>query len=512
MANREGSAEPKTKKYLRLTQLLTEIANLQAAAGVLDWDQHTYMPKAGAQARGNQLAALRKVIHERLVSPEIGRLLEDLRDYEASLPYDSDEASTIRVARRQHEKAVRLPPDLVVRIARAESESLAAWLKAREARDYAIYRPALERTVDLARETAEALGYEDHPMDALLDREEPGMKVAALEALFARLRETLVPLARSIFERADAVDDSVLYQEFDWEQQLAASRDAVRAVGFDMDLRGRFDLTVHPFTESVSIDDTRITARVSSSFFNSCFFASLHEAGHGTYSQGFPPRFEQTILFGGASSGLHESQSRLWENVVGRSRAFWEFFYPRLRGYFPAQLEGVPVENFYRAVNKVKRSFIRVEADEVTYNLHVMVRHELEKAVFDGKLAVRDMAEAWKAKFEEYLGLTPPDDLVGVLQDVHWTSGFGAVFAGYTIGNVSAVQLYEKALEEYPDLPNQFARGEFSNLLGWMNRNVHAHGAKFTPQELLERVTGRPLDAEPYLRYIRTKFEDIYGL
>lgn len=499
------------EQYQRLVELLAEVAALQQAQAIVGWDQQTHMPPAGAEARSHQLAALSKVNHERFTNPEIGRLLEGLRDYEASLPYDSDEASTIRVTRREYDKATKLPPDLVVRLSHARSEGFKSWLKAREEKKFATFRPSLERMVALMREVADTIGYQDHPLDALLDQTEPGMKIAALETLFAELRETLVPLAKRIFERADRVDDRFLHQEFDQDKQFRLGREAAALI-LDLDTRGRMDLSVHPFTTGFSINDVRITTRVIPNFFNACFFASLHEAGHGTYMQGFPPHTERSIIQEGASSGIHESQSRLWENIVGRSRAFWEFFYPRVQAVFPEELGRVSREDFYRAVNKVEPSFIRVEADEVTYNLHIMIRFELEKAVIDGKLAVADMSEAWNAKFQEYLGITPPDELIGVLQDIHWTFGFGAVFPGYTIGNVSSVQLYTEALKEYPDLPAQFARGEFGNLLGWMNRNVHVHGAKFTPQELLERVTGRPLDAKPYLAYIREKFSDVYGL
>lgn len=512
--------KPNTKKetlknadYERLVALLAEVTNLRNVAGLLGWDQQVMMPKGGAEARGNHLAALSKVIHEKFTSPEIGKLLEDLKPYEESLPYDSDEASTIRVARREYEKATKLPPDLIIRLSRAASEGYHTWLKAREARDYGIFRPALERTYGLMVEVTDALGYEEHRLDALLDQSEPGMKASQAEVLFKELRGTLVPLTKAIQAKLGGEDPAaVLHRHYDRETQLAAGREAVKAIGFDLETRGRMDLSVHPFSTSFSPNDTRITTRLNENALGWSFFACLHEAGHGTYMQGIPVKFQESILGDGASSGLHESQSRLWENIVGRSRAFWEFFLPRLQKHFPSQLEGVSLDTVYRAVNKVEPSFIRVEADEVTYNLHIMIRFELEKAVFDGKLDLKDLDDAWNAKFEEYLGLTPPDDLVGVLQDIHWSGGFGAAFVAYTVGNVASAQLYERALKDHPDLPAEFARGEFSNLLGWMNRNVHAYAAKFKPQELLERVTGRPLDAGPYLAYIKRKFSEVYGL
>ncbi len=500
-------------RYARLVELLAEVVHLRMVASLLFWDQQTMMPKGGADTRGAQMADIRKLAHARLTSPEVGELLETLRGYESSLPYDSDEASTIRIARREYGKQTKLPSDLVVRRSRAATAGYKAWLASREAKDFKVFRPALETIVAVMREEADALGWDTHPLDPILGLEEPGLKIAEIEALFAKLRETLVPLVKAIAEKAGSVEDSFLHVPYDREKQVAAAREAVRAIGFDLDTRGRMDFSVHPYTIDIAApNDVRITTRVNETFPNQCFFASLHEAGHGTYAQGIPERLGESILGDGASGGIHESQSRLWENLVGRSRAFWQFFYPRFREYFPTQLGGVSEEAFYRAVNKVAPSFIRTEADEVTYNLHIMVRFELEKAVFDGKLAVADLAEAWNAKFKDYLGIAPPNDLLGVVQDIHWSSRFGASFVSYTIGNVSGVQFYERAKKDIPDLEKGFAKGEFRPLLKWMNDNVHAWGAKLEPQELLKKVTGSSLDPAPYLGYIKRKFGEIYGV
>jgi carboxypeptidase Taq len=397
-------------------------------------------------------------------------------------------------------------------LARARNRGYKKWLEAREARDYQVFRPALETTYELMLEVVDIIGYEDHPLDALVEEHEPGMTTAEVEALFDELRDELVPLAQAIFEREDAVEDSVLHQEFESEIQLAAARAAVEAIGFDLGRRGRLDTSVHPFSTSFSPDDVRITTRVDEDFLGQSFFAALHEAGHGTYMQGIPIQWERSILGSGASAGLHEAQSRLWENIVGRSQEFWEYFFPQLQKFFPTQLSDSTEQELYRAVNRVKPSFIRVEADEVTYNLHIMIRFELEKAVFDGELDLNDLASAWNEKYEEYLGICPPDDLVGVLQDIHWSGSFGASFQSYTIGNVASVQLYDRALSDNPDLPEQFRRGNFSPLLEWMNRNVHDKGAKFEPQELLERSTGACLTVRPYLDYLKTKFGELYKL
>ncbi len=511
-------------KYDRLVELLAEVVNLRQIGALAYWDQQVMMPKAGASARGSHLAAVQKVAHEKFTTPELGRLFEELRGYEASLPYDSDEASTIRVGRREYEKATRIPADLVARLARAQTTAYTAWLEARERKEYAPFLPALRVIYELSREVAEVIGYKEHPLDALVDQSEPGMTAAEVDSLLESLRARLVPLCQAIFARVDTVDDTILRGHFATEPQMALGREVAQAIGFDLNERGRLDLSVHPFTTSFAPTDARITTKVDEAYLATSLWASIHEAGHGTYEQGIPERFQSSILGSGASGGLHESQSLLWENVVGRSLGFCQFILPRLRAHFPAEFGGgvgakgggraggATAETVYRAVNKVQPSFIRVDADEVTYSLHVIIRWELEKAVFDGKLALADLAEAWNRKYRDYLGITPPNDLVGVLQDIHWTGGFGAQFASYSIGHVACQQLYRKAKEDIPGLEDGFRRGEFAPLLHWMNENVHAWAAKLEPQELLKKVTGRPLDPGPYLEYIEGKFRGIYGL
>lgn len=500
------------EKYDRLVSRLAEVVDLSRAAAVLAWDQQVNMPRGGMKARGDQLATLSSLAHDRFTSPEIGELLNDLAAYERELPYESDEASLIRVTRREYEKETKLPADLVAELAKAGNEGYAAWLQAREAKDYGLFRPALERIYRLMVEKAQALGYGNRPLDAFVDESEPGMTIADVEKLFSELKETLVPLVAAIRERLDRVDDSVVLKYYDKDAQWKIGLEAVRAIGFDLDARGRQDLSVHPFTTSFSPDDVRITTRLREREFTMGFFASLHEAGHGTYEQGLPKRLERTILCRGASGGLHESQSRLWENVVGRSHEFWEFFYPTMQRYFPEQTAGVSLDAFYAAVNRVQPSFIRTEADEVTYNLHIMIRTELEKAVFDGQLAIADLERAWNDKYREYLGIVPKDPVEGVLQDIHWSGGFGASFISYTIGNIIMVQLFEAACREIPDLKAGFAKGRFAPLLHWMNEHVHTHGAKFQPLELVRMATGADLSARPYLDYIVKKFSALYGL
>jgi len=499
------------KEYQRLLEICAGIDDLKNVLAVLNWDERTQMPKSGASARADHKATIGRLLHERVSSPELGKLLEKLEPWAKELPYDSDEAGIIRVARRNHLRAVKTPEKLVVDISRARSEGYQSWLRAREAKDYKVFAPSLRRIYHLHRELAEALGYEEHPLDALLDQSEPGMKTREIEKLFQELRETLVPLVKKISEKGTVVSDAALKQPFDTEKQWEIGIEGVKTIGFCLD-EGRMDISVHPFTTSFSPKDVRITTRIKPNEFGSCFFACLHEAGHGHYCQGIPVKYRRTPLAGGASSGMHESQSRTWENLVGRSKGFWENFYPKVQKMFPEQTKNVSLEDWYRAVNCVRPSLIRVEADEVTYNLHIMVRFELEKAVYDGKMNIDDLAEAWNAKFQEYLGIAPENDLVGVLQDIHWSGRFGASFVSYTLGNVISVQLYEAAIRDNPELKDQFARGDYSGLLEWSRRNIHAHGSKYQPKELVEKATGKPLSTEPYLRYITRKFSEIYEL
>ncbi|MEW6309281.1 MAG: carboxypeptidase M32 [Bacillota bacterium] len=500
------------EKYAVLKSRLAEVMDLRHAAAVLYWDQQVCMPKGGARARGDQLATLSSLTHGRFTSPEVGELLTDLAAYERQFPYDSEEASMIRVSRRQYEQRIRVPTRLVAELTRAGTEGYAAWLAAREADDFRVFCPALERLLGLLREKADALGFAHAPLQAFLNDIEPGMALADVEALFAEVRSVLVPLVRAIASSGRTVDDAVLYQPYAARAQWEVGLDAAKLVGFDLDTRGRQDRSVHPFTIAFSADDVRITTRLAPDDVRQGLFASLHEAGHGAYCQGIPASYDRTPLGQGASGGVHESQSRLWENIVGRSLEFWQSFYPRFRRCFPGQTDGVPLERFHAAVNRVQPSPIRVEADEVTYNLHIMVRHELERAVYRGDLAVADLADAWDAKYEEYLGIRPPNHVQGILQDIHWSGHFGASFVGYTLGNIMSAQLFEAALRDVPDLRERIALGDLHPLRCWMNEHVHALGAKLTPAELIERATGARLSAAAYRTYVTGKFTDLYGL
>ncbi len=494
----------------QLRELLGQVVDLNAAQALLSWDQETYMPPGGLNARAQQLATLGKLAHERFVSDEVGRLLEELEPLAAELDADSDQARMISVVRRDFDKATRLPATLVAELARSRAMSQQAWKGAREDSDFARLRPHLEHVVDLLRRKAEALGYEDVPYDALLDEYEPEMRTARLRVVFAALRKELVPIVQAIAE-SPVADDSFLHQEFDeqlqWEFGLRVARD----FGFDLE-RGRQDRSAHPFSTSFSINDVRITTRVQLNFLPSCLFGTLHEAGHAMYEQGVDATLERTLLASGTSLGVHESQSRLWENLVGRSRPFWSFYYELLQRAFPAQLGGVSVDQFYRGINKVEPSLIRVEADEVTYNLHIMLRFELETALLAGDLTVRDLPEAWNEKSREYLGLAPADDASGVLQDIHWSAGLIGYFPTYALGNLISAQLFERATLEITDLEDQIASGNFAELLGWLREHIHRPGRKFTASELLRRITDSDIDAGAWLGYVRAKFGRLYDL
>jgi carboxypeptidase Taq len=499
------------EKMAQLREILGEVSDLGRAAAVLSWDQETYMPRGGVRARAEQLATLRRLAHIRFTAPDTGALLDDLAEATASDDPASDDASLIRVTKRDYDRSCKLTPALVAQISRAAAMARPAWIEARAKSDFALFAPHLESNIELNRQVADALGYEEHPYDALLERSEPGMTAAQLRALFADLRATIVPLARAVAEKSAAVDDACLHREYDEQAQLDFGLRVVQQYGYDME-RGREDLTAHPFCTSFSPTDVRITTRVNRTFLPMALFGTMHESGHGMYEQGVNPALDRTPLCRGASPGVHESQSRLWENLVGRSRPFWEHWFPKLQATFPEQLRGVEVDTFHRAVNKVTPSLIRVEADEVTYNLHILVRFELELAMLEGKLKVADLPAAWNARTQEYLGITPPNDTLGVLQDIHWSGVSFAGFPGYTLGNVIGAQLFAQARKDLPDLDSQIAAGEFGPLHEWLRVNLYQHGRKFTPNELLERITGEPLTTGPWIAYVRQKFGDLYGV
>ncbi|MDP8939613.1 MAG: carboxypeptidase M32 [Actinomycetota bacterium] len=485
---------------------LATISDLGAAGLTLTWDRQTYLPEGGVRGRAEQLATLARLSHELLVAEETGELLEALED----LDPDTDDGAIVRVARRNHEKATKLPARLVEEVSRARSLAEPAWAKAREESDWNAFAPHMERLLSLKRETAEHLGYRDHPYDAMLDAFEPGASKASLEAMFEALEAGSVSLLREISGALDEDHTLPLRGVFDEKKQEKFGASVATAFGYDWS-RGRQDRAIHPFCVGMNPGDVRITTRFDPEYLSTALFATFHESGHAMYEQGIHPNYFRTPLDGGASMGVHESQSRMWENLVGRSRPFWNRYYPELQKIFPESLGGTDPETFYRAINAVHPSEIRVEADELTYDLHILLRFELEVTLFEDTLSVKDLPAAWNAGMEEYLGVTPESDARGVLQDVHWAAGLFGYFPTYTLGNVLSVQLFEAAVDEHPQIPEDIERGEFGTLLGWLGENVHRYGRKYEPEDLIVRATGRPLDTTPYLKYLNAKFREIYS-
>lgn len=497
--------------FEKLKGRLAQISDLENAAAVLDWDQQTYMPPGGAQGRAEQRATLATLSHQLFTAEETGTLLDAAVREIGGDSADTDAAALLRVARRDYERAVKLPADLVAQMTRTRALAQEVWTRARPANDFASFAPWLQKTIDLTRSAAACWGYQDRLYDALLEQYEPGATTAQVAAMFGELKPGLVSLAKTIVERGAPIDDALLHRDYDVARQRDLSERLVRAIGYDF-TRGRQDTAAHPFCTSFSPDDVRITTRFDPRFIAQALLASVHEAGHGMYEQGCPAALERTPLCGGASMGVHESQSRLWENLVGRSQAFWQHFFPVLKESFPAQLADTDAERFWRALCKVTPSSIRVEADEVTYNLHIMLRFELENDLLEGRLTVADAPLAWNARMAEYLGLTPPDDTHGILQDIHWSLGIMGYFPTYSIGNLLAAQLWEKINADIPELPAQIGRGEFAPLLGWLRDRIHRHGRKYLPGDLIERATGAPLQSHSYLRYLTAKYSELYRL
>jgi carboxypeptidase Taq len=499
------------RKLQDLKTRLLEVGDLNHVNDLLQWDQSTYMPPGGAEARGRQSALLAQMAQEKFIDREIGRLLDDLRSYEESLPYESDDASLIRVTRRGYERALKVPPKFVGEINEHGARGYQAWAEARPANDFSKVRNNLEKMLDLSRKLADFFPGYEHIADPLIDFEDYGMKASSVRALFADLRENLLPIVRAITSQPPA-DNSMLLKHYPEADQLAFGEEVVRLLGYDFD-RGRIDKTHHPFMTAFSLGDIRITTRVKENDFGDCLFSNMHEAGHAMYEQGIDLSYEGTPLGTGTSAGVHESQSRLWENIVGRSRDFWEYMYPPLQRRFPEQLRGVPLDAFYAAINKVEKSLIRTDADEVTYNLHVMLRFDFELQLLEGSLSIRDLPEAWHERFEQDFGIVPPDDSDGVLQDVHWYANqIGGVFQGYTLGNILSAQFYAAALRANPSIPEEMKQGRFDTLRGWLRENIYRHGSKFTAAEIVERASGTPLTIVPYIDYLKSKYGALYTL
>ena len=497
--------------YEDLIGIWKKVQLLESCAAVLGWDERTYMPRGGAAHRAEQHALLAGMAHERATATEVGDLLSRIEQGDRVFSSDTVPAVNVREIRWEYDRRAKLPKSLVEALARATTLAEQAWQEAREASAFERFLPHLEEVVRLTREAAEALRDEGTAYDALLNRFEPGANARNLKELFGALRGELGPLVAAIADSGTAPDASILTREYSVARQAAFGASAAKAIGFDFE-RGRLDVTVHPFCTGIGPGDTRITTRYDRNQFAQAFFGTLHEAGHGLYEQGLDAGHSGTPMGEAVSLGIHESQSRMWENFVGRRKAFWAHGFPKARDEFPAALADVSADALHFAVNDVRPSFIRVEADEATYNLHIMLRFALEEALVEGDLAAADVPEAWNERFERDFGLRPPDDARGCLQDVHWSAGLIGYFPTYTLGNLYAAQLFERAREDLGDIDRQFAEGDFGPLLGWLRDRIHRHGRRYRAAELVEKVTGKPLGHRALMAHLKAKFGPLYGV
>jgi carboxypeptidase Taq len=486
---------------VRLKERLTRVSDLQKIGRLLSWDQQTMMPAAGSEVRADHLASLSRLAHELLVDDETGRLLDELQPLADDDPA-SDDGALVRLARREHDKAVRVPADLRAEMTRAASAARPVWVKAKERSDFQTFLPALEQNVKLRLRYIECFDGVQEPYDILLDDFEPEMTTAEVRAIFEPLKAELVPLIAEL--RENEVDDAFLLGDFPVDRQEEIAKTVVSLFGMRPN-SWRLDPTVHPFASGAGIDDIRITTNYDPKTMKS-LFSTMHEYGHGLYNHQLPRHIARLPTGGPASLGIHESQSRMWENLVGRSRPFWRFFYPRVQETFASQFGTVELDDFFAAINKVQPSLIRIKADEVTYGLHVILRFELEQDIVNGRIDLRDLPETWSERMHEYLGVDVPDDAHGVLQDTHWASGLIGYFPTYLLGTVMSVQIWERMNADMPDLDEQIERGEFGALRAWLGEHVHSLGRKFPPQETLRRATGSTIDSRPYLGYLREKY------
>lgn len=491
-------------KFQQLDGLLREIQDIKSASAVLSWDQNTYMPTGGALMRGRQLATLGKIAHEKFSSSQVGDLIDALQYYGDAFDHDSYESSLLRCVRREYDKARKLPSDFVSRMYEHQSQCYEAWIKARAENSFKIVAPYLEKTLDFSKQYCSYFSY-DHIADPLINESDEGFTTEMIKDVFGQLRSALLPLVHQVTSRPPA-DDSCVKQAFPIAAQEIINKRIAEAIGYDFN-RGRLDTTHHPFMITFARDDVRITTRYKENDLTESLFSTIHEAGHALYELGCARELDGTFLFGGTSTGVHESQSRLWENLVGRSRAFWEYFFPQLQQMFQDQFKHVDLDTFYRAINKVSKSLIRTDADELTYNLHVMIRFDLELEMLEGKLRVADLPEAWNSRYEKDLGIKPQQDTMGCLQDVHWyCSLIGGQFQGYTLGNIMSAQFYQAASAEHHNLDEQIRQGHFLPLRQWLEKNLHCHGKKHTGLEALKIATGQSLTMQPYMDYLTKKF------
>jgi len=498
------------EKLNQLRRLTAELANLGGIQALLDWDQQVNMPRGGMEDRSAQAALVAGIMYDRATSPQLGTLIEDLASEIPDINADDDLAREIKVAKRDFEHISRIPREKLIEFVMITSQAHEVWVQARQNNDFASFAPHLTRIVEMRREQAELFKPYDHPYDPLLMEYEPGMKTAEVKAIFDALLPKQVELLQRIAQ-AEQVDNSFIRQKYDLDSQEKFGRFIATRMGYDWN-RGRMDLAPHPFTTSFGYGDVRITTRYLETDGMSSLFSTMHEAGHALYDQGLDPKYRNTSLGRPTSLAVHESQSRFWENLIGRSEAFWQFAFPIVQMLFPEHLANLSLDQFYRGINRVEPSLIRIEADEATYNLHIMLRFEIETGLMEGKLQTKDLPDIWNSRMQAYLGVTPPDYSSGVLQDVHWSGGMIGYFPTYALGNLISAQWWEKMVADHPDISNEIASGNFAPVLVWMRENVHRYASRYDPQDLVQKITGSRINPEPYMRYLEQKYSQIYQL
>ncbi|WP_327837171.1 carboxypeptidase M32 [Bacillus salipaludis] len=504
--------DPTVQKALEEFRALDEkISHFSSIIGLTDWDQKVMAPKKGRHTFAKAIGTLRTEVFKLSVSEEMGSLIDVLSINESASSLDAVTRAKVREYKDYYQKAKTIPADLFQEYSILTAQANDAWEEARATNDFDLFLPYLEKIINYKRKFAEIYGYEEHPYDAMLAEFEPGLTVKKLDPLFAKLRESTVSLLERIQQSGRPTPAEIFDQSYDVEKQKAFNRFILPLIGFDLEA-GRLDETVHPFAQTVNTGDVRLTTRYLEHNVRSALFGTIHEAGHGIYEQNINPEFEGSVLQSGASFGIHESQSRFLENMVGRSKEFWNYFYPHIQNQFPEALENVTVEEFYRAVNTVQPSFIRVEADELTYNLHIMIRYEIEKALMAGEIEAKDLPAIWNEKMHDYLGVTPGTDTEGVLQDVHWSFGGIGYFPSYSLGNLYAAQILRKIEQDLPDFYYHIEQGRFDLIQDWLKENIHQHGKLYTPNELIKKVTGEELNAEYLVEYLEKKYSEVYGV
>lgn len=494
-----------------LTERVKKISTLSSCSSLLGWDERTHMPKNGATNRAEQNSVMAGVVHEQLTSLRIGELLSEVESSDLVSDPLSATAVNIREIRRVYDKQIKLPQKLVEEISKTVTLAEHSWVEAREKSDFSLFAPWAAKMFDLRFQQAQAIDSEQEPYDVLLDNYEPGASANNIAEVFESLRQDLVPLVEAIANASRKPKVSILEREYPIENQKIFGKSASAAIGFDYN-SGNLDVTTHPFCTTIGPGDTRILTRYNPYHIGQALFGILHETGHGLYEQGLLKEHYGMPMGETVSLGIHESQSRLWENIVGRSRSFWEYFFPRARQIFWDSLNDVSLDDFYFAVNEVRPSLIRVEADEATYNLHILLRFEIERAIFLKELKAEDIPAVWNEKFQKYLGITPSDNASGCLQDIHWAAGLIGYFPTYTLGNLYSAQFFAKAKKELGNLDEQFARGKFDSLLNWLRENIHSQGQRYRAEDLVKEVTGEPLSHKYLIEYLKEKYAPLYGI